>query len=119
MNNIYLSGNLVSDPNVRLVGDKMKVANVALAVKDAGKKNTTSFIELTAWNKTADLLMQYFVKGQSLAVAGVVKQEKWVDKKTEKEVSKVVVIVNEILNLPSKFQSETKDNTDEGGEYPF
>lgn len=107
MNNVFLSGNCVADPNVRTVGGgSMKVGTVSIAVKDAGKKNTTSYFDLEFWNKTAELLGQHYFKGKQIAIAGKLKQESYQNKEG-KAVKNIKVVCDEILNLPAKSEDAT------------
>lgn len=99
MNNVFISGKLVSDPQVRPAG-QYKVAGFSIAVTDAGKKQSTSFFDVEAWNKTAEMIGQYFVKGRTISLQGKLKQDSYTDQKTNQTVKKVKIVVDSILNLP-------------------
>lgn len=113
MNNVYLSGRLTSDPNTRPAG-QYKVSTFGLAVQDAGKKQTVSFFDVEAWQKSAELVGKYFVKGDTLSLQGKLKMDSYTDKKTNQNVKKVKIVVDEILNLPrEKDVVNTDQNQDE------
>jgi len=115
MNVVFVSGNLVKDPEVRVVGTNLKVATVGVAVKDRGKKNTVSFFDIDFWNQSAELIGQHYVKGQQISVRGVLKQESYNNKEGVK-INKVKIISDEILNLPArKPEPVTKDE----GQYEY
>lgn len=100
MNEVFISGKLVSDPVVRIVGGSMKVATTSIAVKDGGKKETTSFYDVDFWQKSAELVGSYFVKGNQISLRGHLKQDTY--EKDGKKVSRVKIVADEILNLPVK-----------------
>lgn len=119
MNNVFISGNLVADPAVRVVGSNLKVCSVSVGVKDRvgkGKPATTSFFDLEMWNKTAELVGQYFVKGQTLSVVGALKQESYTNKKGE-QVKRIKITVDEIINLPSSKSAPQPQEVNVGGDY--
>lgn len=68
INNVTLVGRLVKDPQVKDIKDDVKVANFTLAVKRYGEE--VDFINIVAWNKSADFLEKYCVKGQLIGLTG-------------------------------------------------
>lgn len=100
MNQVFVTGKLVADPQVRNLANNMKVTTFSVAVADGGKKQTTSFFDVDAWNKTAELIGKYFTKGQSISLQGKLRQDSYVDKKTNQTVKKVKIVVDQVLNLP-------------------
>jgi len=110
MNNIYLVGNLVADPQTRVISDTLKVANFSIAVEDRvgpRKPKTTSYFDVVAWNKTAEIIVEHFTKGAKLAVFGHVKQETY-ENKEGKKVSKFTVVADQILNIPARERNTTQ-----------
>lgn len=62
-------GRLVYDVEVKEVGEnKNKVLNNRLAI-NIGKDRTT-YVDIVAWNKTAELMEKYFKKGNEILVEG-------------------------------------------------
>lgn len=113
MNQVFITGKLVADPQVRPVSNNMKVATFSIAVPDGGKKNTTSFFDVDAWNKTAELVGQYFTKGQTISIQGKLRQDSYVDKKTNQTVKKLKIVADQILNLPQLQPQETSTAPEE------
>ena len=68
MNFVILSGRLTKDPEIRYTQNKKAVASFTIAVADG--KDKAQFINCVAWEKTAELLDQYFKKGDGLTVTG-------------------------------------------------
>lgn len=72
MNHVILAGRLTKDPEIRYTDKKKAVASFTLAVYD-GKKDgerRSQFIPVVAWEKTAELIDQFFKKGDPLTVIG-------------------------------------------------
>lgn len=89
MNLTVLTGNIATDIELRQVGDTV-VTSINLAVRDNFKKDTTHFIRVEAWGKTAELLSQYCAKGSKIGVEGSLKVDKFKDKEgNNREVTKV------------------------------
>jgi len=74
MNHINLIGRLTRDPELRYTQSGKPVANFTLAVdrswKNGQGKYDADFIDIVAWNKTAELVANHLVKGRLVAVEG-------------------------------------------------
>lgn len=89
MNLVALTGNIATDIELRQAGQSV-VTSINLAVKDDFKKDTTHFIRVEAWGKTAELLNQYCAKGSKVGIQGSLKVDKFQDKEgNNREVTKV------------------------------
>ena len=117
MNLTILTGNIATDIELREVGDTV-VTSINLAVKDNFKKDTTHFIRVEAWSKTAELLNQYCSKGSKIGVEGSLKVDKFKDKEgNNREVTKVNASRIEFLdskgsnNASDEQQSQSRPNT--------
>lgn len=119
MNITALTGFIATDIELRQVGDAV-VTSINLAVKDNFKKDTTHFIRVEAWGKTAELLNQYCAKGSKIGVEGSLKVDKFKDKEgNNREVTKVNASRVEFLdskgsnNDSGGQQSESRPNTNQ------
>ena len=117
MNLTVLTGNIATDIELRQVGDTV-VTSINLAVRDNFKKDTTHFIRVEAWGKTAELLNQYCAKGSKIGVEGSLKVDKFKDKEgNNREVTKVNASRIEFLdskgsnNASDGQQSQARPNT--------
>jgi len=63
--------------------------NERFTSKDGDKKEVTEYIDFTAWSKNAETIAQYVDKGQSMYVEAKAKTDKWADKTTGENRSKV------------------------------
>lgn len=95
-----LTGRLTRDPELRTTGNGTSVANARLASTTG--KDASLFIDLTAWGRTGELLVEYTGKGDPIAVSGRLAQEEWQDKDGNQR-SKFVLTVDS-LKLPPKSE---------------
>ena len=111
MNITALTGFIATDIELRQVGDTV-VTSINLAVRDNFKKDTTHFIRVEAWAKTAELLNQYCSKGSKIGVEGSLKVDKFKDKEgNNREVTKVNASRIEFLD------SKGSNNASDGQQY--
>lgn len=116
-NKTTIVGNLSRDPEVRYTQKGTAIASFALAVNRKWKdesgetKEEVSFIDCTAFGRTAENIGQYTKKGHSLMVDGRLKQETWDDKNGGGKRSKLVVIVEAMVLLQNrKADSEERQD---------
>ena len=97
MNKYICIANLTKDVELRYTPTGKAVANLNLAINTGyGERKETIFITATAWDKTAESCNSYFSKGKKVAVEGQLKEQKWQDKETGKERSKIILNINQI-----------------------
>ena len=122
MNNIVLMGRLTRDPELRHTQNGTPVASFTLAVdrrftpKD-GSERQTDFIDIVAWQSTAEFASKYFIKGQMAAVSGRLQIRDWTDKEGNKRRS-AEVVADSIYFTESKKSREASSNlTDSRDDY--
>lgn len=92
LNKAILMGRLTADPALRHTQSNRPVTSFALAVDCSyGKEQQADFIDIVAWNKTAEFVCQYFRKGLLVAVEGRLQTRLWEDKQGNKRKSVEVV----------------------------
>lgn len=91
LNKAILMGRLTADPEMRATPSNKKVCSFTLAVNRPGKDAGTDFIDIVAWEKTAEFVCKYFAKGQQMAVAGSIRTRNWEDQNGGKRKSTEVV----------------------------
>jgi single-strand DNA-binding protein len=75
------SGRLGRDPETRFTSTGKTVINFSMAVDDGyGDSKTTTWVRVTAWEKTADFVQKYFKKGDFIIVTGRLKENSYTDK---------------------------------------
>ncbi len=92
--------------------------NVSIAVNKSVKKNEewtdeVYYFEVLIWGKTAENLKPYMTKGKQIAVNGYWKQDRWKDRETGNNRSKVYIVADSVQLLGGKSDSSTSN----GGDY--
>lgn len=111
-------GRLTKDPEVRYTQtNNIMVASFSLAVNRRFTKEgeqQADFINIVAWNKTAEFVSKYFRKGQQVAVVGRIQTRNYEDDKGTKHYI-TEVIAEEVYFADSKKEGtiETTQNQNE------
>lgn len=114
INNITISGRIVQDIKLGYVGDNMAMVKFSVAVNRSVKgadgqwQDVASFVDVTAWGKTAERLNQTARKGTKVLIVGRIEQQTWTDKQTNQQKSKVAVIADrvELIMIPQQTQPQ-------------
>ena len=87
LNRALLIGNVGNDPEIRTINNEQgKVASFRLATTERYKdrngdvKENTEWVNISAWNKTADIVERFVKKGSLLYIEGKLATRKWTDK---------------------------------------
>lgn len=102
-NKVILLGTLTRDPEVKHIASGTAVAEIGLAVnrtwydKQAQeKKEDVTFVDVTAWGRTAEIAGEYLHKGRSCLIEGRLQLDTWQDKETGKNRSKLKVVCEQL-----------------------
>ena len=109
-----LLGRLTKDPEVRYTqSSNTMVASFNLAVNrrfvKEGEERQADFINIVAWNKTAEFVSKYFHKGQQVALAGRIQTRSWEDDNGQKHYI-TEVIAEEVYFTGNKKDNETSND---------
>jgi single-strand DNA-binding protein len=105
-NKVQLIGNLGQLPEIRTTENGKKVARFSIATNDtyrnsSGEKITeTSWHNVVAWGKLAEIAEKYLTKGKEVAVEGKLVHRNYTDKNGVKR-NITEVVLNELLMLGS------------------
>lgn len=117
-NKVILAGNLTRQPELQYTPKGTAVCKIGLAVNrtytnDQNEKlQETTFVDVTAWGRTAEAIGQHFTKGSPIFIEGRLNLEKWDDKTTGQPRSRLTVTAD-------KFEfPERKATTGDGTEPP-
>lgn len=106
-NQVNLMGNLTRDPELRYTPQGVAVCDLALAVnrkftkKDGEKVDEVAFVDITCWNKLAEIAAEFLKKGRPLLVSGRLAQDRWEEEGTGKKRSKLRVVAETLQFLGS------------------
>ena len=109
-NKVQLIGNLGNAPEVKTTESGKKLARFSMATDESyrnakGEKVTeTTWHNLVAWGKVAELAEKYLTKGKEIAIEGKLINNSYTDKEGNKKYS-TEVQVSEILMLGSKAET--------------
>ena len=108
LNKVMLIGNLTRDPEIRYTPKGQAVTDIGLAVnrvyttESGEKREEVTFIDITLWGRTAEIVHQYCKQGRPLFVEGRLQLDTWDDKQTGQKRSKLKVIGDGIQLLGSR-----------------
>ena len=104
MNSVQLLGYLTGDVELGYTKNGNAVANFGIAVNRRYRqgeevKQETTFVDLVAFNRTAEIVKEYLGKGRPVAIEGRLRFRTWETEGGAKR-SKLEVVVNQLHLLP-------------------
>jgi single-strand DNA-binding protein len=111
MNVVCLIGRLGKDPELRVTQSGTSVARFSLAVNRRDENKTTDWYEVTCFGKVAESTGQYMKKGCMVGVTGRLQQDKWQDKQSGQNRSKVSIIAGQVDFLSRAESNQAAQNT--------
>ncbi len=108
LNKVLLMGNITRDLETRYTPKGTAVLDVGMAINrvtktDSGeKREEVTFVDITLWGRTAEVVAEYCKKGSPLYVEGRLTLDQWEDKATGQKRSKIKVIGETIQLLGTK-----------------
>lgn len=116
MNHVILLGRLARDPEGRAMQNGEMCASFTIAVdrpyKDSTGKRPADFIRCSAFRKTAELVLQYFKKGNPIGIYGSLQVRQYQDRDGNNKTVTEVNCAN-VYFPPSK--SGNSDSGNGGG----
>jgi single-strand DNA-binding protein len=109
-NRVILLGNLVRDIELRYTNSKLAVCQNAIAVNERRKNaagewvDETSFVDVTFFGRTAEVVAEYLGKGSPIFVEGRLKQDTW--EKDGQKRSKLYVIVDRMQLIGARGEGK-------------
>lgn len=119
-NKVILMGNLTRSPETKFTQAGMAVCKFGLAVnrrtssKNGEQKESTCFVDCTAFGKSAELLQEHVQKGSQLFVDGRLEFSQWEAKDGSKR-SKLEVIVENFQFMGSRDRGDQPGRRSGGG----
>lgn len=108
MNNISLIGRLTADPELKRTQNDKTYVRFSIAVDrpvKSGEERQADFINIVAWNQTAEFISKYFTKGQRIALTGSIRTGNYTDKDGNKR-NTVEIWANNVEFCESKKKTE-------------
>lgn len=111
MNRVCLIGRLTRNPELRESESGKKQTTFTLAVNRM--KEGADFINCVAWNKIAETIHKYLVKGRELGIEGRIQTNTYEDKEGNKRYTSSVVVDNiTFIGNKEQFENEEKKEKD-------
>ncbi len=124
INKVILYGNLTRDSEMRALPSGQSVANFAIATnrvykdKVGEKKEQTEFHNIVAFGRQAEIIVEYFKKGDGIYIEGRLQTRSW-DKDGEKQYRTEIVMEQFQFGSQARKQTATKPvETKEEIQYP-
>src|ERR1700729_1931486 len=98
-NKVMLMGNLTRDPQLKYLPSQTAVAEFGIACNrkfrtaQGEDREEVTFVDVSAFGKTGELINQYFTKGKPIFIEGRLKYDQWEDKQGGGKRSKLTVVV--------------------------
>lgn len=114
MNRLFITGNLVRDPETRSTQDGKTVCNFTVAVnrrqRNAQGQNEADFFRVAVWGNMAPTCQQYLAKGRKVAVVGPVSVRTYTgqDGVTRAQLE---VIAQDVEFLSSRSEADEKSDS--------
>ena len=119
LNRVMLMGNLTRDPELRYLPNNTAVVNFGMAMnrrwrgQEGEQRDETTFVDCSAFARTAEVINQYLKKGRPVFIEGRLKYEQWQDRESGANRSRLSVVVENFQFIDSRGG----DSADEGGQY--
>ena len=124
LNKVFLIGNLTRDPELKYTANGIGIARFGLAVnriynsQDGEKKEDTCFVDITAWDKLAEICTEHLTKGRQVFIEGRLQYQSWENEDGTKR-SKIEVVAQNVQFLGGKQENgEEAEGTDDS-DVPF
>lgn len=132
VNKAILMGRLGKDPELKYTPNGTAVCNFSIATsrkwkgQDGQKQEATTWHNIVAWGKTAEVIKEYFVKGQEIHIMGRIDNRSYEAKDgTTKYISEVIVAEFSFTGSksdtqqPSSSASDPNPPAEEDDDLPF
>ena len=99
-NKVILLGNLTRDPETRVTANGVTICKLGLATsrvyvtKDGERREDTTFVDIDAFGKQAEVITKYMRKGRPLMVEGRLKLDQWESPEGQKRSKLGVILEN-------------------------
>ncbi len=120
INRIIISGRIVRDPTkneVKTQNGVTTVLNFSIA-NQTFRSNEGSFFDCVFWGKRAEFFSNKLLKGLPVLIEGELRQDRWKDKNTSENRSRVVINVFNIFIFSSERSTSSRNFTNEKNSNP-
>ena len=122
-NKVILLGNLTRDPETRVTASGVTICKLGLATsrvyvtKDGERREDTTFVDIDAFGKQAEVITKYMRKGRPLMVEGRLKLDQWESSEGQKR-SKLGVVLENFQFVGGRDEEDSSSNNYEHNSPP-
>lgn len=121
-NKVILMGNLTRDPETRVTATGLTISKFGLAInrvfstKDGERKEETTFVDVDAFGKQAEVITKYIRKGDPLFIEGRLKFDQWEANDGQKR-SKLGVVLDKFEFIGGRSENNASGGSSKSGGY--
>ena len=99
-NKVILLGNLTRDPELRVTADGQSICKIGIATnrsfkdKEGNQRDETTYVDVDAFGRQAEVISQYFNKGKPILLEGRLRYDQWESPEGEKRNKLKVTLEN-------------------------
>jgi len=122
-NKVMIMGHMTRDVEIRTAGST-SAGNFGLAInrkyktQSGEQREEVTFVDCTAWGKTADTMARYLDKGSPVFIEGRLKLDQWDDKGGGGKRSKLSVVVESFQFIGGGGDGQSKPSGGENRQAP-
>ena len=110
------AGRLTKDPEVRTTQSGKKMLRAGIAWDSYGKEKSANFLDIIAFDRTAENIEKMCKKGTPVAMWGDLKMNQWTDKQTgQKRYKHEMIVASFVVNQPRQDGSGSNGGSSGGG----
>jgi len=123
LNKVFLMGNLTRDPDLKYAPSGDAIVNISIAMnrswkgKDGETKEEVTYAEIVMFGKRAEVINQYFGKGDPIFIEGRLKFEQW--ETAEGKRSALKVTAEDFQFIGKMATNQTSEPVPSSSEKPY
>ena len=117
LNSVTLFGRLTRDPELTYTQSGKAYTRFNIAVQRDSDKEEADFINCVAWNKTAELITQYFGKGNRILIQGKLNVSSYEKNGETKYSTDVVISKIDFVDYKNTENNTTNETTSKTTKY--
>lgn len=108
VNKVILVGNVGNDPDIRYTRSGVPAANFSLATNERFKdrdeqwQDRTEWHSIVAWQRLAEIVGEYVLKGTKLYIEGKLQTTSWQDRQSGEKKYRTEIVARDLILLGSR-----------------
>lgn len=124
INKASISGNLTRDPELRQTQSGTSVLSMGVAVNERVKRgdqweDRPSYVDVTVWGARAEALSKFLRKGLRVAVSGRLRQDRWQDRQTGENRSRLGIVADEVDVMTPRDRGQQEPYQPQAAQAPY